>query len=101
KVMNDLYEPDAYFDRVEELFLKEKLGFNRGIVKYWRRHPWAWFKAETKNLIRAMVLFWRLTSGIPEAALRKEYRTRLWRLARSRPSPTLLVLSVLQSSLPS
>jgi radical SAM superfamily enzyme YgiQ (UPF0313 family) len=99
KVMNDLYEPDAYFDRVEELFLKEKLDFNRGMVKYWRRHPWAWFKAETKNLIRAMVLFWRLTSGIPEAALRKEYRKRLWRLARSRPAPNLLVLFVLKCAL--
>jgi radical SAM superfamily enzyme YgiQ (UPF0313 family) len=99
KVMNDLYEPDAYFDRVEELFLKEKLDCSRGIMKYWRRHPWAWVKAETRNLLRAMVLFWRLTSGIPEAALRQQYRKRLWRLARSRPAPNVLLIFVVKCAL--
>src|SRR5262249_19817287 len=99
EVMNDVYEPEAYFGRLEELYLQERIPWGPGVAKYWRRHPWTWFKMQTKNLVTAAVLYRRLMKNVPEAALRKEYRRRLWRMIKSRPDPNLAVLYVLKCAL--
>jgi radical SAM superfamily enzyme YgiQ (UPF0313 family) len=84
KLLQDLYEPEAYFGRLEELFLKERLDFGRGVLNYQHRHPWSWLKRQARNLVTFAVLFGRLHRNVPEASLRKEYRKRLWRLMKSR-----------------
>ncbi len=92
RLMQDLYEPDAYFGRLEQLYLKAKAPFGAGVARYWRRHPWSWLKMQAENLAGAVVLFARLMRSIPEASLRKEYRQRVWRLIRARPDPNLILL---------
>jgi len=99
RVMQDLYTPEAYFSRLEELYLKERIPYGAGIVRYWRRHPWKWLTMQTKNLVTALVLYGRLMRGVPEASLRREYRKRIWRFVRSRPDPNLGVLYVLKCAL--
>jgi radical SAM superfamily enzyme YgiQ (UPF0313 family) len=99
QVMRDLYEPEAYFGRLEDLYLKQKMPWGKGVAKYWRRHPWVWLKQQSKNLALAVGLFVRLMRGIPEASLRREYRKRMWRLIRSRPDPNLAVLYVLKCAM--
>jgi radical SAM superfamily enzyme YgiQ (UPF0313 family) len=99
RVMEDLYEPTAYFERLEDLYLRGKLAFGRGVQKYWRRHPWAWLKTQAQNLATAVVLYRRLVQGIPEADLRREYRHRMWRLIRRRPDPSLAVLYLFKCAL--
>ena len=89
--MRDLYDPEAYFERLEELYLKKRIPFSRGIVKYWRRHPWHWLRSQTKNAVTAAVLYWRLMHGVPEARLRREYRRRMRRILLARPDPNLLI----------
>ena len=42
RVLTELYEPDAYFGRLEDLYLEARLDFSRGANRYWRRHPWHW-----------------------------------------------------------
>jgi radical SAM superfamily enzyme YgiQ (UPF0313 family) len=96
RLMHELYEPEAYFGRLEDLFVKEKLPFARGLVSYWRRHPWLGLARQAEKALTAAVLFGRLMRNIPEAGLRKEYRKRLWRLMRARPAPNLWVLFVLK-----
>ncbi len=96
KVMKDLYEPEAYFERLENLYLNEKMPFAKGIVKYWRRHPWKWLTMQTKNLVGAMVLFSRLMRNVPDPALRKAYRKRIWRLVKARPDPNLVQLYIIK-----
>jgi radical SAM superfamily enzyme YgiQ (UPF0313 family) len=91
QVMRDLYDPEAYFERLEELYLKKRIPFSRGIVKYWRRHPWHWLRSQTKNAVTAAVLYWRLMHGVPEARLRREYRRRMRRILLARPDPNLLI----------
>jgi radical SAM superfamily enzyme YgiQ (UPF0313 family) len=91
RVMRDLYDPEAYFDRLDGLLLNERLEINRAVARYWRRHPWAWLKGQARNLASALVLYHRLMTGIPEVWLRREYRRRLWRLLRVRRDPGLLV----------
>ncbi|HMC89087.1 MAG TPA: radical SAM protein [Gemmataceae bacterium] len=91
QVMRDLYEPDAYFERLEELYLKKRIAYNDGVVKYWRRHPWHWLKSQARNAITAAVLYWRLMRGVTEARLRREYRRRLRRFLLARPDPNLFI----------
>jgi radical SAM superfamily enzyme YgiQ (UPF0313 family) len=99
KVMSDLYQPDAYFERLESLYLEAKMPWCRSVSKYWRRHPFRWLKSQAMNTLLAVGLFWRLMRGIPEASLRKEYRKRLWRLLKVRPDPNLAVLYLLKCAM--
>jgi radical SAM superfamily enzyme YgiQ (UPF0313 family) len=99
QVMNDLYEPEAYFGRLEDLYLKLKLPYGRGVLAYWRRHPWKWLKAQTFNVIGTIVLYQRLMHGIPEATLRQEYRQRIWKMLKTRPDPNLAFLYVIKCAM--
>jgi hypothetical protein len=94
KLMNDLYEPEAYFGRLEDLYLKGRLAYGKARAAYLLQHPWAWLKAQAASLVTSVVLFRRLMRGIPEATLRQEYRKRVWRLLRVRPKPSLLLLYI-------
>jgi radical SAM superfamily enzyme YgiQ (UPF0313 family) len=99
QVLNDVYEPEAYFERLEELYLKHKMPFSQGIVKYWRRHPWSWLKMQTRNLVGSVLLYRWLMQGVPEASLRKEYRKRIWRLVKARPDPNLVILYIIKCAM--
>ena len=39
EVMRDLYEPEAYFARLESLYLEGRFRLGEARAKYWRRHP--------------------------------------------------------------
>jgi radical SAM superfamily enzyme YgiQ (UPF0313 family) len=99
KVMQELYEPGAYFDRLEDLYLKEKLAWGKGVARYWHRHPWVWLKSQAKNLATAAVLFGRLMLGVPDASLRREYRRRFWRFLWRRPDPNMAILFLLKCAM--
>jgi radical SAM superfamily enzyme YgiQ (UPF0313 family) len=96
KVVSDLYEPDAYFERVENLYIKERLEVGLARARHWRRHPWQRLKWESLWLVQAIGLGARLLSGVPEAHLRREYRKRLWRLLKVRQNPGILLIYVLK-----
>src|SRR5262245_33137790 len=99
RLLDALYEPGAYFRRLEDLYLKARLDPDAGIRKYWRRHPGARLKTALRNLASAGVLFGRLLRGVPEAGLRREYLRRLGRLCRARPDPSLLLAFALKCAL--
>ncbi|HEX5270634.1 MAG TPA: DUF4070 domain-containing protein, partial [Gemmataceae bacterium] len=96
QVMRDLYEPEAYFGRLEDLYIKERIPFGAGVRRYWRRHPWSWLTMQAKNLATAVVLFARLMRSVPEAHLRREYRKRMWRLVKARPDPNVASVYVIK-----
>jgi radical SAM superfamily enzyme YgiQ (UPF0313 family) len=95
KVLNDLYEPGAYFGRLDELFISSRLDIGRARARYWRCHPWLRVKAELKLAAQAVGLAVRLLLGVPDASLRREYRGRIWRLAKSRRSPAVILAYVI------
>jgi hypothetical protein len=99
RVLNELYEPDAYFQRLEDLYLKEKLDFGQGEARYWRRHRWSWLKSKARNFLTAVVLFWRLMREVPEASLRREYRKRIGRFLKARHNPNVLTVYLLKCAL--
>jgi radical SAM superfamily enzyme YgiQ (UPF0313 family) len=96
QLMCDLYEPEAYFGRLEDLYIKERIPFGAGVARFWRRHRWSWLTMQAKNLVGAVVLFTRLMRNIPEVDLCREYRQRLWRLVKARPDPNIAILYVLK-----
>jgi hypothetical protein len=77
RVVNEIYEPEAYFERTEALFLQPS--FDYGIKKFrnWLTWP-AQYPTELLFGLQAIGLFARLMTRVPEAHLRREYRRRLW-----------------------
>ena len=85
RVMRELYEPKAYFDRVDSLLLDPQFNLGAAQRAYWRRHPWSRLKAQALNAVRAAAIYHRLLRGVREQALRDEYRLRMqhaWRVRR-------------------
>ena len=99
QVMNDLHKPDAYFDRLDDLYLRQKLPFSQGRSRYWRSHPWDHFKTQFGNVVRAVVLYGRLMREVPQASLRQEYRKRVSRLLWQRRDPALVMLYLIKCAM--
>ncbi len=92
EVMNDLYDPEAYFERLENLYIKGKAQIGKGKNAYLRKHPWQWVKKKTEDWVTTLVLYIRLMKGIPEKSLRREYRKRMWRFLKARPDLPVMFL---------
>jgi radical SAM superfamily enzyme YgiQ (UPF0313 family) len=99
RVMQELYEPSAYFDRLEHLFLRDNFQFGQSRSAYWRRHPWAWLKGQATQLIRSAVVYRRLMRAVPEADLRDEYRRRVRRLLKQRREPATLFVYLIKCAM--
>jgi radical SAM superfamily enzyme YgiQ (UPF0313 family) len=99
QVLRELYDPEAYFRRVEALFLQSKFQFGPGRARYWRRHPWHRVKAQTGNLIRFAVLYTRLMRRIPDKSLWREYRRRIGRLLKLRHDPAVLLMYIVKCAM--
>ena len=89
-LMRDLYAPDAYFARLDALYLEARLTVGRARTRYLRRHPLRRLKLSLRLLVEAVAIMVMLQRGVPDAALRREYRRRLARFARRRWDPELI-----------
>ncbi len=100
-VISDMYEPEAFFKRVDTLFIDEAIEWGRGRNRYWQRHRWQQFKTSKacSSSPGGRGLFARLMQGVPEAHLRKQYRKRLWNLLRHRQNPGVMLLYVLKMAM--
>ena len=95
-LMRKLNDVDAYFDRADSLYHRPTFRFNRAVTAYWRKHPWAWFKAQTWFLVRSAVLYRRLMRGVRDESLRSEYRRRLAGIWKRRREPSSLFIYLLK-----
>jgi radical SAM superfamily enzyme YgiQ (UPF0313 family) len=99
RLLDELYEPGAYFDRLDDLYLRQWYVPALTRERYWRRHPWQRVKAKARFLLRAAGLFARLMRHVPDPALRREYRRRIWGLWRARLDPGLLEIYVIKCAI--
>ena len=99
RVMNEIYEPDQYFTRLEDLWIKRRFTFGKNRTEYNRRHPLSMIKSETIALIQTIGLYFRLMNGVTEAHLRREYRRRMWRFLKHRRSPGIVFSYLLKMAL--
>jgi radical SAM superfamily enzyme YgiQ (UPF0313 family) len=91
RVLNNLYDPENYFRRLESLFIGARIDMGRSRARYWKRHPLNALKTNAMFLAHAAGLFARMMMGIPDPKLRREYRRRIGRLIRARPDPGTLL----------
>jgi radical SAM superfamily enzyme YgiQ (UPF0313 family) len=89
-LMRELYSPEAYFGRVDALFLDGKLMPNAARRRYLRRHPWGWLKRNAWSTVEALHVFVQMMRLVPDVELRREYRRRLWNVVKRRPRLTTL-----------
>jgi hypothetical protein len=68
-LMRQLYEPEAYFERLDALYLRSQPVPASARTRYLRRHPWSWLKARSWSVIEVSIMIIQLMRG-------------------SRPSPT-------------
>lgn len=99
QLMQSLYEPGAYFQRLEDLYLRDRFEFGQAQRRYWRRHRWAGLKAQAANLLRSAYVYLRLMKDVPDATLRREYRKRLAKLLRRRPDPAILFVYLIKCAM--
>ncbi len=89
-VLRDLHEPEAYFGRLDALYLDGRLNLQRTRQRYLRTHPMKRLALSLRLLGEALGIFARLMRHVPDAGLRREYRHRLWRVVKRRREPLVL-----------
>ena len=89
-LMRAVYSPEAYFNRLDDLFLTDRFRFAKSRAKSWHERPWHGLKAQAKDLLRFAGIYWRLMRMVRDKSLRAEYRLRIAGLLRSRRDPAVL-----------
>jgi radical SAM superfamily enzyme YgiQ (UPF0313 family) len=92
ELMRRLYAPDAYFARVDAMYLETNWlpapGRTRHLLR--NRKYRRWLKLRIWAGIQAAYIFVQLMREVPEPVLRREYRRRIWNMLKHRPNPRLL-----------
>jgi radical SAM superfamily enzyme YgiQ (UPF0313 family) len=99
RVLGELYDPEAYFERFEDLYLRGRFHFGLARKAYWRRHRWNWLKAQSKFLLRSVGIYIELMRSVPEVRLRRAYRHYLMRLLRQRRDPEVLFVFMVKCAM--
>jgi radical SAM superfamily enzyme YgiQ (UPF0313 family) len=90
RLMADLYEASAYFDRLDDLYLEGGIVTERGWRGYAHRHRWRRWLYQTLLLLQSAGLLLRLMWQVRERQLRQVYRRRLWHALVLRRDPIVV-----------
>ena len=94
EVLGRLYDPKAYFERTDSLFLNPNFDIGITSKKRWWRISRRWLISEAQSAFESFGLFLRLMTRVPEAELRREYRKRLLGFLKVHRRPGLLLFYV-------
>src|SRR5437763_8883478 len=90
QLMRALYGADAFFARMDAMRLETGWLPAPGRTHYLRRHRWRWLKQRIRAAVETAYLVAQLMRRVPDRALRRQYRRRLWNVAKRRPNVRLL-----------
>jgi radical SAM superfamily enzyme YgiQ (UPF0313 family) len=96
RLMADLYEPKAFFTRVDRMWLTGPLRAEPGWRQYASTRPMARIVKQARSWIDACVLAARLAAQMRDKALRNFYLRRFMGAIRHRPDGVLLRLYVIR-----
>ena len=99
ELMRDLYAPDAYFGRMDSLYLEGKPIPPSAHTRWLRRHPWRRIKAQARTVLEVTYIIIGLMRGAPDPVLKQDYRRRLWAVIRRRPRLRLLRIYAVKCAL--
>ena len=91
RVLNELYDTEAYFDRTDSLWLKPSFDIGVNKKQALADHARGRIRQEAFFLAKSVGLFIRLMTRVPDRQLRREYRQRLWRFLKVHRRPGLVL----------
>ena len=86
ETMQAAYEPDAYFDRLEQLFLRDGFHYRVFETEYFKQHFWLRMKQHVMYFFGFLYMFARLMIWTDRFSLRREYAKRILRAMWARPT---------------
>lgn len=98
-VMADLHQPQAYFDRLDALYLDERIRPERSRLRHLRRHPLRLARLNLMWMLEAAGIFLRLMRRVPQKELRRVYRQRLWTMLKRRRSPVVMQIYAIKCAM--
>ena len=99
-LMREVYSADAYFDRLDALFVRDRFKFAMQRLAYWRGHRLAWAKMFAEDYVGFLVLAARLLREVDDKGLRVKYWQQLLRVTRMRPfEPQVLFVYAVKTAL--
>jgi radical SAM superfamily enzyme YgiQ (UPF0313 family) len=99
RVMQELYEPEAYFGRLEDLYLDGGFVPRAYVMRAMKNHRRRELGIAAVNSLRAAYVFWQLMRRVPDASLRREYRRRMVRFVRRHRNPGLIFTWLLKCAM--
>jgi radical SAM superfamily enzyme YgiQ (UPF0313 family) len=90
RLMSSLYEPQAYFERLDDLYLRGKLEFDVCWDRYRGLHPWRTWPRSLRAWLEAFGILARLLIQVPDRSLRSMYFRRMWQCLRLRRSGSVM-----------
>ena len=97
RLMQEIYEPTAFLERLDRMFLSEPFAVGASRAAWLRDHPWSWLKAESVTIARLIALYWLLMHHVREPDLRRMYRRHFFGLLRrKRPAPWVLLMYLIK-----
>jgi len=90
QLMHEIYEPDFYFERLEDFVEHTNFRFAPTQAKFFRDHSWARLKMHALNVAGALFLYWQLMRHVPEEVLRVEYRRRVAKILKKHRDPAMI-----------
>jgi radical SAM superfamily enzyme YgiQ (UPF0313 family) len=91
RVLSELYEPEAYFERTDALFLKPDFEIGITNKRSWWWLSGRWLISEFQSAIESFGLFARLMTKVREPELRRAYRRRMWNFLKVHRRPGLIL----------
>ncbi len=75
RLMDKLYEPNAYFQRLDALLIDKNFRVSPW-AKYRFKYPWKWFKSRISLIIHLLYIYVNLMIKVKDPSLRNEYHRR-------------------------
>src|SRR5208283_1605904 len=94
RVLEEQYEPAAYFERTDALFLDPNFEIGIPGKRPWWRISARWLRSEAQCAVESTGLFARLMNRVEDDGLRREYRKRLGRFLKVHRRPGLILFYV-------
>ncbi|CCB65067.1 B12-binding domain-containing radical SAM protein [Hyphomicrobium sp. MC1] len=100
RVTEQSYSANAYFERLDKLFVEGGFKFAVHQLPYWRTNRLAWLWSCVQNYIMFAVLAVRLVHQVEDATIARRYRTQLLRVFRRRTlEPQLLFTYAIKTAM--
>jgi hypothetical protein len=99
RVLRALYDPKAYFARVDSLFLEGGLASSASRDAHLRSRPFSRFIQYAVAMLYVGFIYFKLQTAVEAADLRHHYRRAFFNAVRRRPDPFVLQAYALKTVL--